>query len=138
MLQTQTIWIDRIIATWNNGGLITGIKLKGCQGWAQNLTSPANADIVNCKLNLVTPKEIEYLKFNHNMTGSTVTLQFVMLDGSTTDVSTVFPASNNFNFTVKSTGKTTSSNLWRTVRARYNALTSKVTQYDEITTEMLP
>ena len=135
---SQTIWIDRIIVSWDNGGLITGLKLKGCQGWAQNLTSPANADIVNCKLNLVTPKEVEYIKFNHNMTGSTVTLQFVMLDGSMTDVMTVYPASDNFNFTVKSTGKVTNSNLWRTIQARYNVLTSKVIQYNEISTEILP
>jgi len=135
---SKTIWIDRIIATWDTGGRITNIKLKGCQLWSQNLFSPADADISDCKLNLTVPKDIEYLKFSQDMTGSTITLQFVMLDGSQTEVITVFPASNNYNFTVTSTGKMANSDLWRTIEARYNTIDSRIIDYNEINTENLP
>jgi len=69
--------------------------------------------------------------FSKNVT-TNVDVQYVMTDGSTKDA-TVYPQSSDFfTFTVKATGKTTSSNLSRTIQAEYNASTSKITDYHEI------
>jgi hypothetical protein len=137
---SKTITIDRMIVTWNNTRRLRVIRINGSNRWTGTLSSPADCNITNWTLN-TTPSiyNINYLQFDGIMTGATISTQFVMTDASTKTL-TVFsvPASQNNSFTVNSTGKTIGSNIYRTAQATYNALTAKVTKYDEINTEITP
>ncbi len=135
---TKTITIDRMIVSWNNTRLLQNIRINGSSVWTGNLASPANANITNFTLNTTpTIYNINRLRFNGSMAGATISIQFVMTDGTIRNLQ-VYPASNNFNFTVKSTGKTTGSNIYRTLQADYNALTGKIINYNEINTQITP
>lgn len=135
---SNTITIDRMIITWNNSRILNQILINGSTVFSGNLTSPANANITNFTLNTTpTIYNINRVRFSGDMRGTTISIEFVMTDSSTRTL-TVFPASNNYNFTLKSTGKTTSSNIYRTIKADYNALTSKIIDYDESNTQITP
>ena len=135
---SKTITIDRMVVTWNNSRRLSTIRINGSNRWTGTARSPADCDISNFTLN-TTPSiyNIDYLQFDNNMSGATISIQFVMSDSSTKTL-TVFPPSQNYSFTINSTGKTTGSNIYRTVKATYNALTAKVTTYDETNTEITP
>lgn len=128
---SQTITIDRIVVTWNNSRRLTRIRINGRNVWNGSRSSPANANINNVTLN-ATPSTypVNYLRFSGDMTGATVSLQFIMTGGTSKSVS-VFPASSQFNFIVQSTGTTTGSSVSRILKAEYNALTGRVVDYDE-------
>ena len=114
------------------------IRINGGNVWTGDLSSPANADITNFTLNTTpTIYNIDRLRFSGSMVGATISVQFVMTDGTSKNL-TVYPASNNNNFTVKATGKTTGSGIYRTLQADYNALTGKITTYNEINTQIVP
>ena len=142
---TKTITIDRMIVSWIKplpARNLQRIRLNGTTVWtgpAGGLPSPVNANITDFMLNTTpTIYPNNELRFSGSMAGATnVTIQFVVLlpDGSTRTVQ-VFPATNNNNFTVRSTGKMTGSNYYRTIQAEYNALTSRIIDYDEINTEI--
>lgn len=132
---SNTITIDRIVVTWDNASLLQQIRINGTNYWTGSAASPVNADLSpNFTLNTTpTLYQINRLRFSAAMSGATITLQFIMTDGTTRTL-TAYPASDNNNFTVKAMGKTTLSNLYRTVRADYNALTGKIFDYEEINT----
>ena len=132
---SNTITIDRIVVTWDNASLLQQIHIAGTNYWTGSAASPVNADLSpNFTLNTTpTIYQINRLRFSASMSGATVTLQFIMTDGTTRTL-TAYPASNNNNFTVKAMGKTTLSNLYRTVKADYNALTGKIFDDEEINT----
>lgn len=135
---SKTITIDRMIVTWNNSRTLEVIRINNKNVWTGNLASPADTNITNFTLNTTpTIYSINYLSFSGSMTGATISIQFIMIDG-TSKTLTVYPASQNYSFTVKSTGKTTSANIYRTIEADYNALTGKITRYDEINTQITP
>ena len=134
---SRTITIDRMIVTWNTSADLRRITINGSDVWSGNDGSPVNADI-NVLLN-TTPSTviIDSLRFQGDISGRTVNIQFVMTDGSTRSVD-VYPASNRFDFWINATGKTTLSNIWRTVRAHYNAMTATVEDYVETNTQITP
>ena len=135
---SRAITIDRMIVTWDNARRLQQIVINGSTVFNGNLSSPANANIANFTLNTTpTIYSINRLRFNGSMAGANISIQFLMTDGSTRTVS-VYPASQNNSFTVKSTGKKTGSNAFRTIRADYNAITARITSYDEIATEITP
>ncbi len=137
---SKTITIDRMIVTWANSLLLEQIVIDGTVVWAGSLASPADADLsTNFTLDTVPTKYLmDYLMFSGNMSGVNASIQFVMTDGSLSDNIPVFPASNNNNFTVKSMGKTTASNIYRTIAAKYNTFTGKVIDDREINTQITP
>jgi hypothetical protein len=137
---SKTITIDRMIVTWNNSQRLRIIRIAGSNLWAGNRSSPVNANLIpDFPLNTIPNiYSINYLRFSGDMRGATISIQFMMTDGSTSRVLTVYPASQNNSFTVKTTGKTTGSNIYRTTQADYNALTGKITNYYEINTEITP
>jgi hypothetical protein len=123
---SQTIVIDRMIITWDNGLDLRRIRIGGLNVWRENgpRPSPYDADLdPNFTLdNVPTNYPINFIRFSGNMSGVTsIKVQFVMTDGSILDVGEVYPASDQFNFRVKSTGKVTGSNIYRTIQADYNA-----------------
>jgi len=135
---SQTINIDRMVVTWNNTRSLRTIRINGSNVWTGNAVSPANADITNFTLNTTpTIYSIDFLRFSGGMAGATINIQFVMTDGTSRSL-TVLPASQNYNFTVKSTGKTAGSNIYRTIQSDYNALTARIINYNEINTEIIP
>lgn len=134
---SNTITIDRIIVTWNNNNKLRQIRIGNSTLFndAQGLSSPANADLSpDFTLDAVpTVYNITRLRFDADMSGATITIQFLMTDSTLSAVFTVFPASSaSYSFGVKSMGKTANSNLYRTIQARYNPATGKIISYDEI------
>lgn len=143
---SPTVRIDRMIVTWVKSGTsrnIRSIRIAGSNRWTGNLSSPANCNITNYTLNSTpTTIPINRLRFSGNMGGLiSMSVQFVMSDGSTKTVD-VYPASNNCTFTIKSTGKVSGSNIFRTIQADYNLTpttyetTSRIDDIDEINTEI--
>jgi hypothetical protein len=131
-VNSQAITIDRMVVTWNSSRTLTIIRVNGSNKWTGNSSSPINADITNFALNTTpTIYTVNYLRFSGNMVGTTISIQFIMTDGSSKTL-TVFPASQNNNFTVKASGQTSNSNIYRTMQAVYNAITAKIIDCDEI------
>jgi len=135
---SRTITIDRMIVTWNRPRALKIIRINNNNVWSGTASSPADVNISNFTLNTVPAiYAIDYLRFNGSMAGSTIGIQFIMTDGSAKTL-TVYPASNNYRFTVKSTGQTADSNIYRTIQAEYNVNTGKVTGYNEINAKIAP
>ena len=135
---SQTITIDRMIVSWNNAQQLQRIRINNNDLWSGNLNSPADANITDFTLNTTpTIYPIIRIRFGGSMVGTTISVQFVMTGGSTKNV-TVYPASNNYNFIVNSTGKTTGSNIYRTLRSEYNANTGRIVSYNETNTQVVP
>jgi hypothetical protein len=128
-----------MIVTWDNARRLTRIVINGTRLWSGSVRSPVDADLSPDFTLNTTPTiyPIDELRFGASMAGTTISIEFVMTDGSTKIV-TVYPASNNYNCTVKATGRITGSNAYRTIQAVYNARTSRIIQYDEINTQMTP
>jgi hypothetical protein len=137
---SKSLTIEQMVVTWNRRTRrLTEIKINGQKVWSGNATSPAtvniNPDVV---LDTVpTLYGINYVKFDNSMVGIPVTLEFRMADGTSKSLS-AYPASDNFNFTVKSMGKQTGENIFRTIKAEYNAVTQKVIRYDEFGSQAVP
>ncbi len=135
---SQPITINRMTVSWSKSGParnLRRIRIDGIIVWRGTAASgeTINLDPIfplsNTLPILIYP--INFLRFSGSMDGTTnVTIQFFMTDGSSKTV-TVFPASPSNNFTVTSLGRTVGSNIVRTVRAEYNATTSRVINYLE-------
>ena len=137
---TRAVTIDRMIIRWDvDARWMRAIQIGGSKVWNGNLRSPANIDIKNFVLDAVpTVYSIDGIAFDKDMLAvSFVDVEFVMLDGSSRNLR-VYPASNDFNFVVQATGKTISSNLYRSIQAQYDVPTATITDYREISDEMLP
>lgn len=136
---TKAITIDRMIVTWNNNRKLKQIRINNSDVFNGNLKSPANVNITNFTLNKL-PKiyNIEYIRFNNDMRGVKISVQFVMSDGSITRNFGVFPASSTYSFTIKSTSKIVNSDIYRTIQADYNTLTGRITDCREINTQITP
>jgi hypothetical protein len=135
---SNTIILDRMVVTWDNSRHLNKIRINGSDVYSGDLSSPADANISDFTVDTVpTNYSINYLRFDGTMTGASISIQFVMTDGSTKSLA-VYPASNNDSFIVKATGKTTGSNIYRTIQANYNARTAKITSYNEINTQITP
>ncbi|MCK5580239.1 MAG: hypothetical protein KAJ18_03095 [Candidatus Omnitrophica bacterium] len=135
---SQPIIIERMIVSWDTSPSLRRIRINGKNVWTGNLASPVDADISDFTLDIIpTRYAIDYFRFDKDMTGSTVNVQFVMTGGSIKDV-TVFPASNNYNFSVESTGKIAGSSIYHTIHADYNAIIGNITNYYEVNTEIMP
>ncbi len=138
---SQAITIDRMVVSWVKTGPVRRLQRIQINGGAAeftggNLLTPANANITNFTLPAIPNTSptiflINEIRFSGSMAGTTsVTIQFVMTDGSTKAVQ-VFPAVNNYNFTINSQGQVISSTMRRQIRAEYNALTGRIVDYRE-------
>lgn len=135
---SRSITIDRMAVTWNNSRKLKVIRINNSNVWNGNSSSPVNANITNFTLNAAPSiYSVNYLRFNDDMSEAVINIKFIMSDGSNKTV-TVYPASNRYLFTIKSTGKSTDSNIYRTIQADYNVLTSKIEDYHEVNDEITP
>ena len=133
---STNIVIDRMVVSWNNARKIREIRINGSLVWTGNKASPADCNISNVVLDAVpNTLPIDFIRFNNDMSGAQISVQFVMVGGSMKGAA-VYPASAQFNFTVKSTGKVIGETHYRTVEAQYNALTSTIINLKEIGQEI--
>jgi len=144
---SRRLTIDRIVVTWSRPGTarrLRRIYINGVIRWSGNLRSPASCNIQpDFRVNSVPSTYTLMLRFDNDMRNTAyVDTEFIMGDGSTRHV-VVYPASNNFAFTVKSTGKISGSPIYRTVQAAYNLMplvpgAAKIQDHREINAEIIP
>ncbi len=139
------ITIDRMIVTWSGSTrTMQDIIINGVTVWNTGTsTTPANVDITNTAIPASTTRPLTRIRWNSSMAGRTITLQFVMLDGSTTSLCTVFPrpastcvTPGGSTLTITSMGTTTGSSLYKTVQATYATTTGNISAYSEISTSV--
>ena len=140
----KTNWM---LLTWNDPNRILNcIYYNGGRIWPTGNPSSCNGSAASgAWVNILdqtfpggdNPKEFQFT-WDGNMSATTVTATFWMTDGTFRTIQ-IFPATNNFSFTVRSTGKPQGAgNLYRSVRADYNILTSTIQKYDEINEAIAP
>lgn len=136
---TRSITIDRMIIQWDDPiRAVKEIRIDGTRRWRGRLDSPADIDIDDTIIAPAATSPTNVIRFDKDMSGvSYIDVQFVMTDGSTRDIR-IYPASDAYSFAVSATGKVAGSNMYRTIRAEYDALNGKIVDYDEINSEMLP
>ena len=147
---SKAITIDRIQLTWDNARSLSQVRINGTNYWTgPNDPTPADANLdPDFPLAASTPPvvySINRFRFGGNMTNPVaptfIDATFVMTDGSTKTLR-IYPASHSTsnNFTVKSTGKTANSNIYRTLQADYRASmpTGTITNYKEINVQATP
>jgi hypothetical protein len=129
---SKTITIDRMVVTWNNSRKLQNVLINGVSVFSGSVSSPADLNISNFTLNAgASTYPLTYIQFNNSMANAVMSIRFVMTDGSTRNVQ-AYPASQMASFSVEATGRRTDAALVRTIRADYNALTSKITGYREL------
>jgi hypothetical protein len=137
----SSITIDCMIVTWSGSTrTMQDIIINGVTVWnVGTSTTPANVDITNTAISASSTLPLTRVRWNSSMAGRTITLRFVMLDGSTTSLCTVFPrpastctTAGSSTLTITSMGTTTGSSLYDTVRATYNTTTGNISTYSDI------
>ncbi len=133
---SNTITITSMTVSWSGVAAnrrLSSIYLDGAPVWSVGGgTSGSTFNIADFQLDTVpTIYTNNSLRFSNSMQGATVNVTFNMTD-STSRSLTIYPASNNYEFTVKSTGSTAGSSVSRTIQADYNARTGRITDYKEI------
>lgn len=130
------IIIDRMVVTWSIGNrTMSQIRINGSTVWTGSATSsPADVNINNTTIPANTTRPIDLIQFNSNMSNAIITLSFVMTDGTATSACIAWPAQWSVcgGLTIKSMGKTSGSNQYRSVQAAYNTTTGNISDYDEI------
>lgn len=141
---TPAVTIASMVITWTKTGTtrtLSSIRIGGTQRWSGSASSPVNVNITDVALTTTNTMAIDRLRFSGTINLTSLSIQFVMTDGSSKMV-TCYPATNNCAFTIKSTGKVSGSNIYRTLQFVYNltptsyATTSRIDDYDEINTEI--
>ncbi len=132
---SNTVTIASMTVSWSGvvgNRRLRGIYLNNTPVWSGNGRSGNTFDITDFTLDTSTAIYINnYLRFSNSMSGATVNVTFNMSDG-TSKTAVIYPPSNNYNFTVKSTGQTAGSAISRMIQADYNALTGRIISYKEI------
>ena len=134
---SETITITTMTVSWS--GIPANRRLKEIWlgntptlVWSGSGTSGSVFNIADFTLDLAPAiYTANRLLFSHSIKNGVVTVTFNMTDGSSRSL-TLYPASNNYNFTINSMGKTVGSNIYRTITADYNARTGQITNYAEI------
>jgi len=134
---TDAVTIDRMIVTWTNSRNLTQIVIAGSTVFSGSASpSPQNINITDYTINANTSVALTHILWSGNMQNTTITLQCVMTDGSTTAVCTVYPSPaqpcGSGGLTIRSMGKTAGSDLYRSVEASYDTNTGKVTAFSQI------
>lgn len=139
LTNSQTITIDRMIVDWDNNRRLRGITI-GSQPeiLTGNASHPADIDIPDFTLDTVPSSYHVRLRFSGSMINATIDIQFVMTDNETRSVRAYPQNDDSLYFTLRSTGKTVGSNIFRTIQATYDAPTSTITDYHEINEEITP
>ncbi|MDD5431716.1 MAG: hypothetical protein PHO70_01845 [Candidatus Omnitrophica bacterium] len=137
------ITIASMNITWNNTRSLNQVVINGVTVFTGTVVSPGgNVNITNTTIPASTTRPLTRLRFSGNMTGTTITIQCVMTDATSTSVCTVLPTpvttctTPGGNLTITSTGKTANSGLYKTIQATYIASTGNISAYQEINTSV--
>lgn len=140
---TSSITLDRIVLYVSNSSetldriSINGVLVRNSTDTIN--TTPNNLDLTtNATIPANTTRAIDYIRFSNSFGPTNLYLGFIMTDLSATSICTVYPEQDSTcttagaSLTIKSMGKTTGSNQYRSVQATYNPATGNVSDYDEI------
>ena len=136
----SAITIDQITVDWQkNPKTLTSFVVNNTTRWTGSKSTSPAVFSVNISIPANTTYSNNRLIFNSSAAGDAgITLAFRMTDGTTTSPCTIYPAQassctqSSGSLTIKSMGKTTGSNQYRSVQATYNTTTGNVSDYDEI------
>lgn len=135
---SQSIRIDEMNVSWNTNARLRQIRVNNRRVWRGNVSSPASLNTNNYTF---APGDVSAtrfdMRFRGNMNGAVVDVEFIMQDGSGRLVR-VYPASDQFNFIVRSTGRANGAGVFRTVEAEYNAVTGRIVNEQEVVAEITP
>ncbi|MCX5701193.1 MAG: hypothetical protein NTZ63_06610 [Candidatus Omnitrophica bacterium] len=142
---TTPITIASMNVIWNTASSnLTSILINNVNVFTGSVATPGrNINITDTAIPANTTRSNNRETFSAAMNGggSTITLQFVMSDGSDTTTCTVWPKPGatcpvTTDLTITSTGKTTGSALYKTYQATYNTSTNKISAYSEIASQV--
>ena len=91
---TANIILDQITVSWvgaPSGTKIIGITINGVSVWTGSNNSGATENIIDFTLSPSVIYPITYIIFSKNMTGTTLSINFIMADGSTKLISNIIP-----------------------------------------------
>ncbi len=139
---TSSITLSQIIIYINTGTqTLDEVRINNSNVWTANTsigTTPVTLNMTDVSIPANTTRTVNYIRWTADVSAKTVYWRFIMSDGTTSSVCTVWPAqaspcvSSSGSLTIKSMGKTTGSNQYRSVQATYNTTTGNVSDYDEI------
>jgi len=135
------ITINQVTVTWQKTPkTLTSFVINNVTAWTGSIATPPAVLAVSITIPANTTRTTNNkIIFNSSAARDAgITLAFRMTDGTTTSPCTVYPAQASScvqsagSLTIKSMGKTTGSNQYRSVQATYNTTTGNVSDYDEI------
>ena len=139
---TSSIRLDQFIICIDSGTqTLDALRINNSDVWTTNTaigTTPVTLNMTNVTIPANTTRAVNRIRWTNSMAGRTVYLSFIMSDGTTTSACIVYPAQASTcvqsagSLTIKSMGKTTGSNQYRSVQATYNTTTGNVSDYDEL------
>jgi len=141
---TTPITIASMNVIWNTAPNLLKILINNVTVFTGTVATPGgNVDISDTTIPTNTTRSNNRESFSAamNTVGSTISLQFVMSDGSMTTTCTVWPKPNvtcpvTDNLIITSTGKTTGSGLYKTFQAIYDISAGNISSYKEIATSV--
>ncbi|MFA6358229.1 MAG: hypothetical protein WCY09_06155 [Candidatus Omnitrophota bacterium] len=136
----NAVTIDRMIVSWSiNNRTMSQIRINGNTVWSGiMILTPANVNITNTVIPANTTYPIDLIQFNSSMIGATITISFVMTDGTTTSACVAYPVQGSVctqpagSLTINSMGKVSGSNIYRTVSATYNIAGNNIADWSGI------
>lgn len=99
-------------------------------------TTPVTMNMTDVVIPANTTRTVNYVRWKNALAGTPLYMGFIMGDGTTTTMCQIYPAptaicQSTGVLTIKSMGRTTGSNIYRTVQGTYNTSTGKVTSCSE-------
>ena len=139
---TSSIKLSQMVIYVASGtNTLDEVRINNSNVWTVNTligTTPVTLNMTDVTIPKNTTRNVNRIRWVNIVSGTIVYLGFIMSDGTTTPICTVLPAqaspcgSSSGILTIKSMGKTTGSNQYRSVQAIYNTTTGNVSDYDEI------
>lgn len=138
---TSSITLSQMIIYINSGTkTLDEVRINNSNVWTNNTQVSATPLTLNMNDVLIpanTTRTVNYIRFTADMSANDVYWGFVLSDTTATSICTVYhpPTSHCTtpgSLTIKSMGKTTGSNQYRSVEATYNTATGNVSPYNEI------
>jgi len=137
----SSITLAQVIIYIDSGTkILDAIRINNSNVWTNNTnigTTPVTLNMTDVVIPANTTRAVNRIRWTTSMAGRTVYWRFIMSDASTTSICIAYPAqvsscTTPSSLTIKSMGKTTGSNQYRSVQATYNTSTGNVSDYDEI------
>lgn len=139
---TSSITLSQMVIYIDSGtNTLDAVRINGSDIWTNNTvigTTPVTLNMTDVTIPANTTRTVNRIRWTNSFSGHVAYWGFIMSDGTTTSICTVYPAqassctSLSGSLTIKSMGKTTGSNQYRSAQATYNTTTGNVSDYDEL------